>query len=188
MDAANIDLKAFTEGFYRNICGGKLSVVLETLLYLRHETNIWFELTTLLIPGENDSPAEIDLMTKWIVENLGRDIPIHFSAFHPDFKMLDRSATPMSTLTESRRIAIDNGMRYVYTGNVNDPSGGSTYCSNCSGLLIERDWYALGQWHLNEDGRCQHCGHQLPGCFDEKPGSWGRKRQAVNLDKLNEKR
>lgn len=184
MDAANIDLKAFSEGFYRNICGGKLSVVLDTLLYVHHETNLWFELTTLLIPGENDSPSEIDQMTKWIVDNLGPDIPLHFTAFHPDFKMLDRKPTPASTLTESRRIAIGNGMNYVYTGNVKDPNGGSTYCSNCSNLLIERDWYALGRWQLTEEGKCNECDHPLPGHFEAYPGKWGRKRQILDLGKF----
>ncbi len=181
MDAANIDLKAFTERFYYKICGGHLAPVLDTLLYLHHETSVWFELTTLLIPGENDSPAEIEEMTKWIADNLSGDIPLHFSAFHPDYKMLDCGHTPPETLTRSRDIAIANGMNYVYTGNVHDSAGGSTYCPNCKERVIERDWYQLGEWKLDAQSCCKHCGTWISGVFEGKPGNWGRRRQPVRL-------
>jgi len=181
MDAANIDLKAFTERFYKMICGGELQPVLETLEYLKNETDVWFELTTLLIPGENDSEKEIDEMTGWIAEHLGLDIPLHFSAFHPDWKMLDKSSTPKSTLTRSRHIAMDNGLRYVFTGNVHDGDGGSTYCHNCGECLIERDWYELGQWRMDANGCCQICGTVCAGVFEARPGKWGRRRLPVRL-------
>jgi len=181
MDAANIDLKGFTERFYHKICGGHLADVLDTLLYLRHGTNVWFELTTLLIPGENDSPGEIEEMARWIRENLGEDVPLHFTAFHPDFRMLDKPATPPETLTRSRKIAMDNGLHYVYTGNVHDSAGGSTWCPGCGALLIERDWYRLGEWHLDARGCCEHCGTWIAGTFEDKPGNWGPKRQPIRL-------
>ena len=181
MDAANIDLKAFSEAFYAKICAGHLAPVLETLEYLRHETDVWFEITTLLIPGENDDPAEIDAMTGWIAERLGPDVPLHFSAFHPDWKMTDRPATPPATLTRARRIARENGLRYVYLGNVHDREGSSTWCHDCGALLIERDWYALGDWGLTADGDCRRCGAHCAGVFEERPGDWGRKRRPVRL-------
>lgn len=181
MDAANIDLKGFTEGFYYKICGAHLASVLDTLLYLKHETNVWFELTTLLIPDENDSSSEIDEMTQWVFENLGPDVPMHFTAFHPDWKMLDKTATPASTLTRAREIAFGNGIHYAYTGNVHDQEGSSTYCHQCRQLLIERDWYELGQWQLDSHGRCNNCGTPLAGHFDELPGSWGARRIPVRI-------
>lgn len=181
MDAANVDLKGFTERFYRNITGSHLQPVLETLEYLKKETKVWFEITTLLIPGENDSDAEIDAMTKWVVEKLGPDVPIHFTAFHPDWKMLDTPATPPATLTRARKIALGNGIRYAYTGNVHDGDGGSTYCSKCKQLLIERDWYVLGRWNLTPQSACNRCGEKLPGLFEAQPGTWGAKRLPVRL-------
>jgi pyruvate formate lyase activating enzyme len=181
MDAANVDLKAFTERFYRKICGGSLAPVLETLLYLRQETEVWFELTTLLIPGENDSDQELHSMTDWVVNNLGPDIPMHFTAFHPDWKMLEHPPTPAATLTRARQIATANGVHHAYTGNVHDNQGGSTWCHQCGQLLIERDWYKLGQWHLDESGCCDQCGTRLQGRFDALPGQWGPKRQPVRM-------
>ena len=181
MDAANIDLKAFTERFYHRICGGHLADVLDTLQYVKHETSVWFELTTLLIPGENDSPAEIESMSKWIVDNLGTDVPLHFTAFHPDYRMLDKPNTPPATLTQARKIATENGLAHVYTGNVHDNVGGSTYCANCDSLLIERDWYRLGEWNLDAQGCCRSCGYHLAGVYDEKPGDWGPRRQPIVL-------
>ncbi|HSG58685.1 MAG TPA: AmmeMemoRadiSam system radical SAM enzyme, partial [Woeseiaceae bacterium] len=148
IDAANVDLKAFTDRFYWKICGGHLDPVLETISYIRNETSTWLELTTLLIPGENDSDAEIDAMTQWIADQLGAEVPLHFSAFHPDWKMLDTPATPKSTLTRAREIALRNGLHYVYTGNVHDFAGSSTYCPNCDDILIGRDWYQLSTWNL----------------------------------------
>ena len=181
MDAANVDLKAFSEKFYKKICGGKLAAVLETLEYLKHETEVWFELTTLLIPGENDAPEELHEMTEWIVENLGPDVPLHFSAFHPDWKMLDIENTPHSTLSRAREIALGNGIRYVYVGNVHDKSGSSTYCHQCGELLIGRDWYELSDWNLDGAGLCISCGSECPGLIENHPGDWGSKRLPIRL-------
>ena len=181
MDAANVDLKAFTEAFYHKVCGGHLQPVLDTLMYLRHETSVWFEITTLLVPGENDSAREIEALSQWIMENLGADVPLHFTAFHPDWKMLDKPPTPPATLTRARAIAIRNGLRYCYTGNVYDREGGSTWCHHCGTLLIEREWYQLGRWNLTDAGQCGQCGASLPGVFGGKPGHWGRKRLPVRI-------
>ncbi|MDN3521112.1 AmmeMemoRadiSam system radical SAM enzyme [Halomonas ramblicola] len=181
MDAANVDLKAFTEGFYRKICGGSLSPVLDTLLYLRHETDVWFEITTLLIPDHNDSPREIEALSRWVVDQLGPDVPLHFTAFHPDWKMRDTPPTPPATLSRAREIARANGVRYAFTGNVHDPTGSSTYCHGCGELLIERDWYTLSRWHLTDDGHCRTCGSACAGVFAGPPGRWGRRRQPVRL-------
>jgi pyruvate formate lyase activating enzyme len=181
MDAANIDLKAFTERFYRNVCGAELAPVLETLEYVKQETRTWLEITTLLIPGENDSDAELDAMTQWIASRLGADVPLHFSAFHPDWKMDDHPPTPPATLTRARRIAMQNGLRYVYTGNVHDRIGGSTWCHGCGELLIERDGYELGRWGLTPAGCCAECGTKIPGVFAARPGTWGARRMPVQL-------
>ncbi len=181
MHAANIDLKAFSERFYWKICGAHLNDVLDTLVYLKHETDVWFELTTLLIPGENDGDEELHGMTQWVVEHLGCDVPMHFTAFHPDWKMLDRPHTPPATLTRARRIALDNGVRYAYTGNVHDARGGTTFCHNCGHALIVRDWYELEAWNLSAGGLCSRCSTPLPGVFEEQPGNWGRRRMPVRL-------
>jgi len=181
MDAANLDLKAFTERFYWKITGGHLQPVLDTLIYLKHETDVWFELTTLLIPGENDSDQELDEMTQWVVENLGPDVPMHFTAFHPDWKMLDKPPTPAATLTRARDIAVRNGVRYAYTGNVHDKAGSSTYCHHCGQMVIGRDWYELSDWNLTEDGCCANCNTRVPGVFESSPGHWGARRQPVRL-------
>ncbi len=181
MDAANIDLKGFTEDFYRRRCGGHLQPVLETLEYVHGETDVWLEVTTLLIPGLNDSSEEVDALTTWVVEHLGPDVPLHFSAFHPDFKMLDRPSTPRATLTRARGIGIGNGLRHVYTGNVNDLRGQTTYCHGCGGVLIERTRYHLGHWGLDDDGRCATCGTRCPGVFDLRPGTWGARRLPVRF-------
>lgn len=181
MDAANIDLKAFTERFYEQICGAKLETVKETLVYVKHETDVWLELTTLLIPGENDGDDELQAMTTWVREALGPDVPLHFTAFHPDYKMLNDPATPPETLSRARHIAMQNGLRYVYTGNVHDEEGGSTYCHGCGARLIGRDWFVLTEWNVTADGGCQHCGTPCPGVFDGPPGSWGARRQPVRL-------
>ncbi len=181
MDAANVDLKAFTEEFYSRLCAGSLKPVLDTLEFLKAETDVWFELTTLLIPGANDSDDEIDGMTRWVVERLGPDVPMHFTAFHPDFKMLDTPPTPPRTLSRARRIARDNGVRFAYTGNVHDETGGSTSCHRCGALLIGRDWYQLTAWHLDAEGRCQSCGTACPGRFAGGAGDWGPRRLPVRL-------
>jgi pyruvate formate lyase activating enzyme len=181
IDAANVDLKAFTEGFYHQLSGGHLAPVLDTLRYLRHETDVWFEITTLLIPGANDSEEELGEMTRWIVENLGEDVPVHFSAFHPDFRMLDRPPTPPETLRRARRIALENGLRYAYTGNVHDEEADSTYCHACGERVIGRDWYRLTKWALTDGGECRWCGETCSGVFEGPPGDWGQKRLPVRL-------
>jgi len=181
MNAANVDLKAFTEDFYWKITGAHLAPVLDTLKYLKHETQVWFELTTLLIPGHNDSDKELNEMTQWVVENLGPDVPMHFTAFHPDWKMQDVPATSTGLLTRARRIAMQNGVRYAYTGNVHDEAGGSTYCHKCGERLIGRDWYVITEYNLTADGRCTHCGTPCAGHFADKPGDWGAKRLPVRL-------
>ena len=182
MDAANVDLKAFREDFYRRLCGAELEPVLETLAYLRRETGVWLELTTLLIPGENDGDRELDEMTQWVVEELGPDVPMHFTAFHPDWKMLDLPATSPESLSGARAIARRNGAHHVYTGNVHDPEGGSTYCHQCGRELIGRDGYVLHGWSLDPEGNCRFCGARCPGLFEARPGTWGARRQPVRLD------
>ena len=180
MDAANVDLKGFTDGFYRRLCYGELAPVLDTLKYLKHETKVWFEITSLLIPGENDDEAGLHWAAEWIAENLGLEVPWHFTAFHPDFKMLDRLPTPAATLRRAREIALSKGLHYVYTGNVNDCDGGSTYCPNCHDMVIERDWFQLGQWNLKKE-RCAICGYAIAGHFEAEPGRWGARRLPVRL-------
>ena len=181
MDAANVDLKGFTERFYAGTCSGHLAPVLETLEYLRHETGVWFEITNLLIPGLNDAAEEIDAMTRWIAERLGTDVPLHFTAFHPDYKLRDRPPTPPETLTRARSIARANGLEFVYTGNVHDRDGGSTYCPGCGTLVVERDWYRLGAYRLGDDGSCAACGTRVAGVFAGRAGEWGRRRLPVRL-------
>ncbi len=178
MDAANVDLKAFTDSFYKKLCIARLEPIQETLKYIRHETSVWLEVTTLLIPGQNDSDAELHALAAWFAEHLGPDVPLHFSAFHPDYKMMDVPRTPASTLSRARAIARATGLRYVYTGNVHDPEGGSTRCPGCHALLVERDWYQLGTYGLAGE-HCAACGEKIPGRFAARPGSWGRRRQRV---------
>ncbi|MEE8408993.1 MAG: AmmeMemoRadiSam system radical SAM enzyme [Myxococcota bacterium] len=180
MDAVNVDLKAFSERFYHTLCFAHLDPVLDTLRYLKHETDVWFEVTTLLIPGENDSEDELAQLVDWMVDNLGPDVPLHFSAFHPDFKMLDKPRTPGATLTRARDQARRAGVRYVFTGNVHDSRGQSTYCPSCSALLIERDGYELGFWGL-DGGACGECGVDVPGRFEEEAGNWGSRRMPVHI-------
>ncbi len=181
MDAANVDLKGFTETFYQKLCASSLAPVLDTLLYLKHETDVWLEITNLLIPGENDSDAELREMTRWVVKELGPDVPMHFTAFHPDYKMRNTPRTPPSTLARARRIALEQGVRYAYTGNIYDEDGGSTYCHACGEKLIGRNWYVLGDWQLDENGRCQTCGAPCAGHFQAQPGTWGARRLPVRL-------
>ncbi|MBM3510768.1 MAG: AmmeMemoRadiSam system radical SAM enzyme [Alphaproteobacteria bacterium] len=181
INAANVDLKGFTEDFYHRLCSGHLADVLETLVYLKRRTKVWFEVTTLLIPGENDSAAEVTEMTHWFVDQLGPDVPLHFTAFHPDFRMRDTRPTPAATLVRARDIGLEAGLRYVYVGNVHDEAGSSTYCPGCGTKVIGRDWYVLTAWHLSDDGRCRHCGHAIAGVFDGPPGTWGAKRRPVRL-------
>ncbi len=165
MDAANVDLKAFSDDFYYQLTGGRLQPVLDTLVHLRHETACWLELTTLLIPGKNDSVAELTAMCRWIASELGRDVPIHFSAFHPDYKLGDVPATPPATLQQARAIALDQGLRYAYTGNVHDLEGGTTFCPGCGKGVIVRDWHRILAYELDDGGRCRHCGSLVAGRF-----------------------
>jgi len=181
MDAANVDLKGFSEDFYYKVTGSHLADVLDTLKYLRHETKVWFEITTLLIPGENDNPDEIDAMSKWLMYNVGPDVPLHFTAFHPDWKMMDKPPTPPATLTMAREIAIANGLNYVYTGNVHDTTGGSTYCRNCKQCVIKRDWYNILIYDLTNEGKCKNCNSRCAGVFEGPHGNWGAKRVPVRL-------
>ena len=176
MDAANVDLKAFTEEFYFKLTGSRLQPVLDTLVYLKHETNVWFEITTLLIPGKNDTDAEIIAMSQWIAQALGTDVPLHFTAFHPDFKMNDLPPTPASTLTRARNIALKAGLKYVYTGNVHDLDGGTTYCPSCKFPLIVRDWHQIVQYRLTSTGDCPNCGSGIMGRFEAFHGQFGRQR------------
>jgi pyruvate formate lyase activating enzyme len=184
VDAANVDLKAFSERFYHEICTGHLEAVLETLVYLKRETDVWLEITTLLIPGENDSEREVGELSAWLMEQLGPDVPLHFTAFHPDFRMLDRPRTPARTLTRAREIALAAGLHHVYTGNVHDEGGQSTYCASCGAKLIGRDGYVLTAWSLDAEGRCRACGAGCPGVFEPEPGSWGARRRPVRLAEL----
>jgi pyruvate formate lyase activating enzyme len=181
MDAVNIDLKGFTEDFYHRICGAQLAKVLETIEYVATGTDTWLELTTLVIPGHNDSESELDAMTRWVVEHCGPDVPMHFSAFHPDWKMRDVPATPPTTLTRARAIAMANGVRYAYTGNVQDREGDSTICPGCHRPVVERDWYDIRAYRLCDDGRCSGCGTPIAGVFDGPAGTWGRRRLPVRI-------
>ena len=180
LDAANVDLKGFTEDFYRHTCGAELGAVLDTLRYLS-ETDVWVELTTLLIPGLNDSTAELDAMTTWVVDHLGPDVPMHFSAFHPDYRMLDRPSTPPETLSRARSIARSNGVRYAYTGNVHDREGQTTTCAACGTTVIERDWYRLGRYRVDDSGHCRSCGATIPGIFDGPCGGGISSSRRVTL-------
>jgi len=181
MDAANVDLKSFTEEFYFQLTGSHLQPVLETLIYLKRETGVWVEITTLLIPGYNDSEAEIAALSEWVYRELGPEVPLHFSAFHPDYKMTDVSPTPGATLTRSREIARKAGLHYVYTGNVHDSEGGTTNCPGCQAPLIIRDWYRIDRYDLGTDGRCPHCGHLIAGRFGDFVPSFGNRRIPVAM-------
>jgi pyruvate formate lyase activating enzyme len=181
IDAANVDLKGFTESFYKKLCFGQLQPVLETLMYLKRETSVWLEITTLLIPGENDSDAELHALSQWVMRELGPDVPLHFTAFHPDFKMMDKPPTPPATLTRARRIALGYGLHYVYTGNVHDEDGGSTRCPGCGQIVIGRDWHQMTRYAVDDHGRCNKCGAQMPGVFEGPQGGWGPRRRVVRL-------
>jgi pyruvate formate lyase activating enzyme len=181
MDAANVDLKAFTDEFYVKLCGAHLTPVLDTLAYLKHETQVWLEITTLLIPGKNDGDAELAAMCAWIMKELGPDVPLHFTAFHPDYKMTDLVATPAATLTRARRIALDAGLHYVYTGNVHDKDGGTTYCPGCRASLIERDWHRILAYRVTPEGTCPGCGTAIAGRYEQFRTQFGRRRMPLSL-------
>lgn len=181
MDAANIDLKAFSETFYQKICGGQLQPVLETLEYIYHETRTWLEITTLLIPGENDSDTELKALCNWVLNHLGPEVPLHFTAFHPDWKMRDHPPTPISTLRRARQLALDQGLLFVYTGNLPDPEGNTTWCPHCAHALIRRDGYTITSWNLSAEGTCRSCNYRLPGVFEAEHGHWGSRRLPIHL-------
>ena len=183
MDAANVDLKAFTDEFYFKLCGARLQPVLDTLVYLRHHTNVWFEITTLLIPGKNDSVEEVTAMCEWIMRELGPEVPLHFTAFHPDHKMTDIAATPPATLTRSRQIALDAGLHYVYTGNVHDLDGGTTYCPGCNTPLIVRDWHQIKAYKLTPEAKCPQCATTVAGEFELFEGQFGRRRIPLAINR-----
>jgi len=180
MDAANVDLKAFSDDFYEKLCFAELAPVLDTLRYVARETKVWLEITTLLIPGHNDGEAEIDQLCHFVAQELGVEVPLHFSAFHPDFKLQDVPPTPVATLLRARKQALAAGLRHVYTGNIHDVNGQSTYCAGCNALLIERDGYELGRYRLT-NGACPDCGKRLAGSFDEQPGHWGARRMRLPM-------
>ncbi len=181
MDAVNVDLKGFTEAFYHEFCSGSLQPVLDTLEYLVQETHVWTEITTLLIPGENDSEKELDAMTSWITEKLGADVPLHFSAFHPAYKLINHPSTTHTSLLQAQRIAQKNGLKYVYLGNVHDPENASTHCPYCGETVIGRAGYTITKWQLDTKGRCTSCGQALPGIFDPTPGTWGNRYQRISM-------
>ncbi|MEI7430364.1 MAG: AmmeMemoRadiSam system radical SAM enzyme [Betaproteobacteria bacterium] len=181
MDAANVDLKAFSDDFYFKQCGGHLQPVLDGLAYIYHETPCWLEITTLLIPGQNDSSAEIKALSQWVARELGANVPLHFTAFHPDWKMDDLPRTPLATLTHARNLALDAGLNHVYTGNVHDTEDGTTFCPGCHAALIERDWHAIRHYDLPSDGRCPHCQTQIAGYFGKFGKPFGAQRIPVRL-------
>ncbi len=185
MDAASVDLKAFSEEFYWKVTGGHLQPVLDTLKYIKHETDVWLEITTLLIPGLNDSDEELHRAAQWVVSELGADVPWHFTAFHPDYKMRDRPPTPPQTLQRARQIAMEHGVRYAYTGNVYDEAGQSTYCHQCGKKIIGRDGYVITHWDLDENGKCRHCGTPCAGVFQARPGDWGARRLPVRMARFS---
>ena len=181
MDAANVDLKGFTDEFYVKLCGAHLQPVLDTLVYLKHETDVWFEITTLLIPGKNDSDEELKAQCAWIMKALGPDVPLHFTAFHPDYKMTDIAATPATTLQRARRIALDAGLQYVYTGNVHDSEGGTTHCPCCREALIVRDWHRILSYRVTPAGTCPDCGTTIAGRYEAYTNQFGRRRMPLFL-------
>jgi pyruvate formate lyase activating enzyme len=185
MDAANVDLKAFTDEFYVKLTGAHLQPVLDTLTYLKRETDVWFEITTLLIPGHNDSDAELSAMSQWVLRELGPDVPLHFSAFHPDWKMMDVPPTPPATLTRARDIALKAGLHYVYTGNVHDTTGGTTFCPSCHEALIVRDWYRIDHYSVTPDGHCPHCGAAIAGRFGAFSHPFGNRRIPIAMHREN---
>jgi pyruvate formate lyase activating enzyme len=183
IDAANVDLKAFTEDFYKKLTASQLEPVKDTLRYLVHETKVWTEITTLLIPGHNDGGEEIGRLSEWIVRELGPDVPLHFSAFHPDYKMLDVPPTPPARLRSARDIALKAGVRHVYVGNVHDSEADTTYCPGCRAPVIARDWYEILSYGLDPQGRCKTCGTAVPGRFEAFQGAFGSRRIPIQIRK-----
>jgi len=171
IDAANIDLKAFTEDFYGRITLTHLKPVLETLEWLKNETQVWFELTNLIITTLNDSQSETRELAEWVLGHLGPDVPLHFTAFHPDFKLRDKPRTPPETLHAARRTALEMGPHYVYEGNILDSGngGGNTYCPACGEILIRRSWHDVKENRLIA-GRCPSCDLSIPGRWTQLEG------------------
>ncbi|PCI29311.1 MAG: AmmeMemoRadiSam system radical SAM enzyme [SAR324 cluster bacterium] len=181
VDAVNIDLKGFTEKFYKTLASAHLEPVLDTLRYIRHETDVWLEITTLLIPDENDGPEEVTRLSEWVARELGPETPLHFSAFHPDYKMMDKPPTPLKTLIRARNIAMEVGLKYVYTGNVHYTPGDTTFCAHCGETLIIRDWYNINGYYLTPKGACPSCGQKAVGCYEAEPGNWGAHRKPIQI-------
>jgi pyruvate formate lyase activating enzyme len=181
MDAANVDLKAFTDDFYFKLCVGHLQPVLDILAFIHYETNCWLEITTLLIPGQNDSEQELKALSAWCARELGPDVPLHFSAFHPDYKLTETPATPPESLRRARKVAMDAGLHYVFTGNVHDRSGDATYCPGCGKAVIERDWYEILRYDLDDSGHCKHCQTAIAGRFGKFERPFGAQRIPVRL-------
>ena len=184
IDAANIDLKAFSERFYSENCSAHLQPILETLIYVKRRTQVWLEIAALIIPGENDSDDELEKLSAWIFEHLGPDVPLHFSAFHPAYQMVGIPPTPPQTLFRAREIGLKNGLRYVYTGNIRDSRGSTTFCHACGAKVVERDQYSIKSYSLSADGKCAHCAHRCAGVFDGPAGDWGARRESVELEDL----
>lgn len=184
MDAVNIDLKGFTDRFYRKLTGSGIGPVLDSIRYAVNETPCWVELTTLLIPGENDSTAELEQLSQWVLDECGPDVPLHFTAFHPDHRMLDHDPTPLETLLRARSIARMAGLRHVYIGNAHHPQAQSSYCHGCGARVIGRDWHMLSDWKLDDHGLCTACGTRFPGVIQGPPGEWGRKRQPIRMHEV----
>jgi len=186
MDAANVDLKGFTEEFYKKYTDSSLQPVLETLEYIKKKTATWLEITTLLIPGVNDSEQELRAMSEWIVKTLGRDVPLHLTAFFPTHQMPNHPPTPPERLIWARKIALRSGIRHVYTGNIEDPRGQSTYCHACKKVLIIRNRFEITGWDFKGKSRCKTCGAVCAGIFEERPGTWGSKRCQIQLISNND--
>jgi pyruvate formate lyase activating enzyme len=181
MDAANIDLKGFTEHFYTRQTLSHLGPVLDTLEYVKHHTSTWLEITTLLIPGLNDGDQELEALSKWVHQHLGPEVPVHFTAFHPDYKLTDVPPTPKATLRRARAVALGEGLRFVYTGNVHDAEGDATTCPECETKLVERDWYEILEYRLTPQGCCPKCQYRLPGRFAPQVEHFGSRRVAVRF-------
>jgi pyruvate formate lyase activating enzyme len=184
MDAANIDLKGFSEQFYRKLTGSEIAPVLDAIRFAVRESDCWVELTTLLIPGENDSDAELEKLSQWVMTECGPEVPIHFTAFHPDHRMLSHERTPLETLLRARQISRQAGLNHVYIGNAHHVDAQSSYCSGCGARVIGRDWHLLSDWRLDDFGGCVACGTRFPGVIDGPPGTWGRRRQPLRMHRV----
>ena len=179
VDAVNVDLKGLTDDFYQRLTLSHLQPVLDTLQWIKQETDVWLEVTNLIIPGENDARDDIQRLSSWIAAHLGAEVPLHFTQFRPHYRLSDSQPTPPATLIDARELALHCGLKYVYTGNVEDPDRQSTYCPACGWLLIERNVYDLGRYNIR-GGRCAHCRQPIAGLFEDALPS--RKRRLVSID------